>query len=191
MLFLLIICFWITFTVNICEACESSNLEILHILEMNPVVISYSALISALKIACPTKHFLFSSSTAYRNLKIQHNLLSIFECYGNVLYLPSFERFYSDSPFSHLLFSDSHHLHFFSLVLCISLSFTTYSSFLLSCSSSSQKKVGSSQRKKKNEAKTVGFSGFPIFKFCAELRSTFFEKTALEYLLGGVTENSL
>lgn len=54
MLFLLIC--WITFTVNIYEACDSSNLEILHILEINHVVINY---ISALKIVSRIKHIYF------------------------------------------------------------------------------------------------------------------------------------
>lgn len=57
MLFLLIC--WITFTVNIYEACDSSNLEILHILEINHVVITYSFLISALKIVSRIKHIYF------------------------------------------------------------------------------------------------------------------------------------
>lgn len=34
-------CFWMTLTVNIYGACDSSNLETLHILEINHVVINY------------------------------------------------------------------------------------------------------------------------------------------------------
>lgn len=146
--FLLIIYFCIPFTVNI-----YFNVEILHILEKYCVGIRYSFFISALKMACPVKQFLFSSSTAYRNEYILHNLPSIFECYQKVFYLPSFEGFILIVLFSIFCFSDTHFVVFiFPLVLCTSvlLSFTTSSSFLLSCSSSSKKKVGKSQRKKKN-----------------------------------------
>lgn len=103
--FLLIIYFCIPFTVNI-----YFNVEILHILEKYCVGIRYSFFISALKMACPVKQFLFSSSTAYRNEYILHNLPSIFECYQKVFYLPSFEGFILIVLFSIFCFSDTHFL---------------------------------------------------------------------------------
>lgn len=62
--FVLIIFFCITSTVNIYVY---FNFDVLHILEKYCVGIRYSFFVSALKMACPVKQFLFSSSTAYRN----------------------------------------------------------------------------------------------------------------------------
>lgn len=102
MIFLLIICSWVTFTVNIYEACDSSNLEILHILEINCVVISYSVLITALKIACPIEDILFWSSIA--EIKKVNTMCWVFLNVTEMYFIcPFSERFYCGSPFSHLL----------------------------------------------------------------------------------------
>lgn len=152
--FLLIVCFCITFTVNIYVY---FNLEVLHILEKYCVGTRDSFLIHALKMACPVKQFLFSSSTAYRN-ELFNTTCAVFLSYQKVFCLPSFEGFILIFLLSIFCFSDTHFVVFvFPLVLCTSvlLSFTTSSSFLLSCSPSSKKKVGNSQRKKKKEVETV------------------------------------
>lgn len=109
----------------------ASNLEILHILEINHVVITHSFLITALKIACPVKQFLSSNSAAYRNLKNNTTssvFLSVTEIYSTCLLL---KNFYSGSPFSHLLllrYSFCHPYFFFSISMHLNL----YLSLLLS-----------------------------------------------------------